>query len=457
MHETLHDASWYIARSGETQGPYTWSQLQTAVRQGLLRPRDWVWRQGMPKWVRASEKEGLLAPRKMPPPLPGHASASGSTTAGEPPGDGFTEGDVGDVTSDAIVSSVTATAPTDDGAGGAQQNRATVFIRPRVGERASGDGAARPSAPPEPDELPMASDGSDALAPDRPLVVGSIDLSRSGSNRSASAPPGAWLPTPGPIHPVTSPSLGETTRQFLAAAGVSAKVRLRRMRRKLVFGAVAMAAMGGLVYFAWPAKIPPPEDLSAALTAKAKDSTDVDAQALGRIDTCRLTGDCRRSPGPRARQDGPDLIPAAAEPTLPRSEQRGDVQPERIDIGTLETGGAKPLAVLPKTAALPELERDDVDETLSATQTTIVKNEVSAVLKQCRGVFAASKVVMRVKTDPEGRVRRVKVPRGPRRVRKCLERRARRWRFGTTLASRSIALTVPAKKGVVRVSAGEFR
>jgi hypothetical protein len=65
-------AEWYYARGKEHVGPVTDQQLKELVRSGEVSRTDMVWRQGMAKWQRAGEVEGLFddEPRPAPPSLP---------------------------------------------------------------------------------------------------------------------------------------------------------------------------------------------------------------------------------------------------------------------------------------------------------------------------------------------------------------------------------------------------
>ena len=53
---------WYVAREGETFGPFSFEVLVGGVRQGEMRPDDFVWSNGMPEWVPAQTISGLWVP-----------------------------------------------------------------------------------------------------------------------------------------------------------------------------------------------------------------------------------------------------------------------------------------------------------------------------------------------------------------------------------------------------------
>jgi uncharacterized RDD family membrane protein YckC len=55
----MNDA-WYVAISGQQQGPFTASQLKQMASSGTLGPDDLVWKEGMPKWVRAGTAKALF-------------------------------------------------------------------------------------------------------------------------------------------------------------------------------------------------------------------------------------------------------------------------------------------------------------------------------------------------------------------------------------------------------------
>jgi len=62
---------WYIV-VGRRAGPVTWADLQQRAREGLLRPRDPIWRAGLSNWVPAGSAAGLFSPdgtQAMPPPV----------------------------------------------------------------------------------------------------------------------------------------------------------------------------------------------------------------------------------------------------------------------------------------------------------------------------------------------------------------------------------------------------
>ena len=364
--------AWFVARAGESEGPYTWHELQSAARDGILQPRDWVWHEGMAGWIRVEEQEGLLI---RPPPI-----------------------------------------PDDDGP---------------------------ESDPEEPSEAAV--------------VMASLDLHPLPGGAEGVKEDGTWRPPVGP----KMNSVLETTRFFLAAAGVSKKVRKRRQRRGWAVALVGLAAVVGLSQFV--SFMPSLPDLGL-ISKSESDSDEGDgsvsaAERLRRSEACRLTGDCRRPK--RAARTGrrPSSAPPKAyltdDPNADTSTRRGDLEPETVDIGAMMTEGAKQTLISPERQVKLDVRKGTAEASLSEAQTAQVKRKVTPALKQCKGVFAAITVVVRVETDKRGRVKKASAPSGPSSVRRCLERRARYWRFGKTLASRALELTVPAKKGVVRVAAVE--
>ena len=381
MQQSSNADSWFVARDGESQGPFTWAQLRSAVRQGKVKPRDWIWRSGMRRWVRAEEQEGLIA--ATPPPVPADDDSSPDLQP-------------------EVIHSVSIEANGDG---------PTTFARP------PSDGGAGPPGPPPP---PKASD----------------------AQFSSSGPPGP-VSLDGPVS--TGMSLGETTRQFLAAAGVSAKVRRRRRRQATGLAVLGIAVLvgGGL----WGSEWEDVEDEEPPVAAVADEEGQERPTpgALDRRDACRLTGDCRRA----ARRGSGRARKGARERPAGR---RGDVEPSRFEMGALTTSGGGQAALGAKPAVKVESRETTEASGLSETQTFIVKKKVTPGLRNCGGVYAKSKVVIEVSTNGEGKVSDVTVRRGPSRVRRCLKRRARYWRFGRALADRKIQLTIPAKAGVVRVA-----
>ncbi len=57
---------WYIARTGEKQGPLTLSAIVALAENDAIEPDDLVWRPGFLAWIEAGQVPGLL----IPPPLP---------------------------------------------------------------------------------------------------------------------------------------------------------------------------------------------------------------------------------------------------------------------------------------------------------------------------------------------------------------------------------------------------
>jgi hypothetical protein len=62
---------WFAARDGQRKGPLSSAELKAAADAGDLVPTDWVWKEGMAKWVQASSVRGLfVAAPPAPPSLP---------------------------------------------------------------------------------------------------------------------------------------------------------------------------------------------------------------------------------------------------------------------------------------------------------------------------------------------------------------------------------------------------
>ena len=229
--------------------------------------------------------------------------------------------------------------------------------------------------------------------------------------------------------------------------------------RRCVFGVsvapvalvvASIALLGLLGQFVW--KAPPAAPVAHGSPPAASARMDVgasDAAALERAEACKLTGDCPPPRPVRSKSTRGTIADLAAA----EKAARGDETPESLTIEALKTGGVAPAVIAPEKEVTLEVRADIAQANLSAAQTRIVKSRVTPGLKQCGGVFAPSTVVVEFSTDAQGKVQRVRVPRGPSRVRRCLKRSARVWRFGVQLASRRIELTVLAKNGVVRVKA----
>jgi len=66
---------WFYAEGGEQRGPVGFEELKARADQGLLRPDDFVWGEGMPQWKLATQVEGIFeSPPTAPPPLPGQST-----------------------------------------------------------------------------------------------------------------------------------------------------------------------------------------------------------------------------------------------------------------------------------------------------------------------------------------------------------------------------------------------
>ena len=64
-------AEWYYTTNKQQMGPVSWDELRQLATQGLLRPNDLVWTDGMPEWVKANGQAGLFRqadPRSSGPP-----------------------------------------------------------------------------------------------------------------------------------------------------------------------------------------------------------------------------------------------------------------------------------------------------------------------------------------------------------------------------------------------------
>ncbi len=51
---------WYYTSGGRQMEPVSTEQIQSLARDGRLKPTDMVWREGMPKWVRAGSAPELF-------------------------------------------------------------------------------------------------------------------------------------------------------------------------------------------------------------------------------------------------------------------------------------------------------------------------------------------------------------------------------------------------------------
>jgi hypothetical protein len=63
-------ASWFFIENGEQRGPISSAELKSRADQGLLKPDDHVWQEGMASWVAAKQVGEFFSPIASPPPLP---------------------------------------------------------------------------------------------------------------------------------------------------------------------------------------------------------------------------------------------------------------------------------------------------------------------------------------------------------------------------------------------------
>ncbi|MEM7674827.1 MAG: GYF domain-containing protein [Myxococcota bacterium] len=391
MADSNETERWFVARSGESSGPYSWPQLRAEAQQGELRSRDWIWRKGMSEWIRAREQPGLF--KTIPPPVPLDAS--------DPPSQ--------------VVSS--------------------------PDETPSIPAADTPPIPAP--ETASDVDESDIERVEHEAVT--VSIVETASDKAVTMPAvetasevdEAAIEQVEPVREAVDADIGETTRRFLAAAGISEHVRRRRRRWAalllvlLLLGVVGASAVSGSK-----------ERLSAVVASRDVSPKPVDEPPPrpASVQACRLTGTC----APRR---------ASRRSTATKSPRFEAEIPKPVGIGALETSGGLVESDIAKAQVeLPQLQPER-DDGLSALQTAAIKAKVTPGFKRCKGVFAPSKVVVQFSTDSRGKVRKVSVPQGPGRVRRCLLRRARYWRFGRALASRRIELTVAANGGLVKAKA----
>ncbi|MCX7092024.1 MAG: GYF domain-containing protein [Methylobacter sp.] len=66
------DKVWWYTTGDRQLGPYSAAELKAMTKLGTIVSTDYVWREGLAKWVLASSIKGLIppAPSVVPPPLP---------------------------------------------------------------------------------------------------------------------------------------------------------------------------------------------------------------------------------------------------------------------------------------------------------------------------------------------------------------------------------------------------
>jgi hypothetical protein len=63
-------SGWYCVINGQQHGPKPLSELQDWARQGVLRPTDLVWTEGMAGWIQAATVQGQFTFAPAPPTAP---------------------------------------------------------------------------------------------------------------------------------------------------------------------------------------------------------------------------------------------------------------------------------------------------------------------------------------------------------------------------------------------------
>ena len=56
---------WYYTCEGKQMEPVSAAELKQLASSGMLKPTDMVWREGMPKWLRAGSTRGLFGDEAM--------------------------------------------------------------------------------------------------------------------------------------------------------------------------------------------------------------------------------------------------------------------------------------------------------------------------------------------------------------------------------------------------------
>ena len=69
---------WYYTCEGKQMEPVSGTELKQLAASGMLKPTDMVWKEGMPKWVRASAAKGLFANEGMIAETPSPPRAAGA-------------------------------------------------------------------------------------------------------------------------------------------------------------------------------------------------------------------------------------------------------------------------------------------------------------------------------------------------------------------------------------------
>jgi hypothetical protein len=68
-------AEWYYTTNKQQMGPVSWMDLRELAENGILKPHDLVWTEGMDEWVKAVQQRGLFA----------DGGESGRRSAAKPP------------------------------------------------------------------------------------------------------------------------------------------------------------------------------------------------------------------------------------------------------------------------------------------------------------------------------------------------------------------------------------
>jgi len=65
-----HQSKWYIAKNGETKGPYSENDLKNLISSGEVDESTYVWKEGFENWKKAKEAIPNLFNSTPPPPPP---------------------------------------------------------------------------------------------------------------------------------------------------------------------------------------------------------------------------------------------------------------------------------------------------------------------------------------------------------------------------------------------------
>lgn len=450
---------WYVAIDGVQQGPFAFAEVVQKVEGRQLIGRHYVWHDGMENWQRLRDVPDLAkylpTPRKVaPPPVPAEVQ--------RPPAEvvelAARRAQLGqDLLDDATPAGPTKAAPSPRSA------RAEAPDGAETSERMPGRSSARSDRAQELDqalnsvlglenespgtEPPRASLGEPARYGGSVLDAGTQDVDE---DMLSSDELFASLPRATPADEVNR----ESTRFFVAAAGVNKQIKRRRIG--MISAMVALVVMLGFVG-AWATgllsiRLPGIGDPFANMRQGRAMTEDGPAAELSDKELALLKGQPKKRRRSRkmaaGRADGAaggleglgsDYVDDS-DSGRGRSGPRGTGRQERIGIGPLATGGVDekrklPEAVLPTSNPdLPALEGASLSQ--EAVAKVVKQNSMSVRFCYQQSLKGSQnlrgKLQIKLRVEPTGKVSRTTVQTSQFKgttLASCISDKIRKWVF----------------------------